>query len=181
MDAKTPDPTLDWMVPGEPDRQSVDENWNLLGLPRIEGVVVKEIRPVTVGGGCLTEVWRSEWGLDGLSVGQVFQRLLDPGSVSGWHAHAYTTDRLFCGMGRVRLSLYDGRKSSPTFGTVWQRVFGEHRPILVIVPPGVWHGLKALGATPALVLNLVNQAYSYEEPDHRRLPPDTPHIPVKLA
>jgi dTDP-4-dehydrorhamnose 3,5-epimerase len=106
---------------------------------------------------------------------------MDPGSVNGWHAHAYTTDRLFCASGRVQLSLYDGRKSSPTFSVVWQRVFGEHAPVLVVVPPGVWHGLKALGTAPALVLNLADLAYDYGCPDHRRLPPDSPHFPVKLV
>jgi dTDP-4-dehydrorhamnose 3,5-epimerase len=40
--------------------------------------------------------------------------------------------------------------------------------------------LKALGATPSLILNAVDRSYSYENPDHWRLPPDTPHIPLSL-
>ncbi len=172
--------TKDWMTTGSPDRQSVDQDWNVIDQPRIEGVCCKEIRPVTTGKGTLTEIWRSEWALDGLAVGQIFQSLLDPGTVTDWHAHAHTTDRLFCSMGRIKLALYDGRKSSPTFGAVWQRVFGPERPLLVVVPPGVWHGLKVLGATPSLILNVVDRGYSYENPDHWRLPPDTPHIPLSL-
>lgn len=172
--------TDDWIAAGRRDRQTVDRDWNIVGQPEIEGVVCKEIRPVTTGDGCLTEIWRREWGLDGLAVGQVFQSLLDPGTVTAWHAHAETTDRLFCAMGRVHLALYDGRKSSPTFGAVWQRVFGQERPLLVVVPPGVWHGLKTLGTTPSLILNLVDRAYSYESPDHWRLPPDAPQIPLSL-
>jgi dTDP-4-dehydrorhamnose 3,5-epimerase len=119
--------------------------------------------------------------LDDLGIGQVFQRVLDPGVVTGWHAHVRTTDRLFCVAGRVRLTLYDGRGSSPTAGTVWQRVFGQERPILVVIPPGVWHGVTALGAAPAIILNLVDRAYAYDSPDHERLPPDSPRIPVKLT
>jgi dTDP-4-dehydrorhamnose 3,5-epimerase len=180
MPVPVSDPKEDWIVRGEPDRPSVDENWTPVGLPEIDGVVAKEIRPVPLGNGCLTEVWRSEWGLDGLGVGQVFQRLLDPGVVTEWHAHSRTTDRLFCAVGRIRLSLYDGRRSSPTSGIIWQRVFGQDRPVLVVVPPGVWHGLAVLGATPALILNVVDQAYSYDGPDHERLPRDTPHIPLRL-
>ncbi len=83
-------------------------------------------------------------------------------------------------MGRIRLALYDGRKSSPTSGAVWQRVFGPERPLLVVVPPGVWHGLKVLGASPALVLNAVDRGYSHADPDSWRLPPDTPDIPLSL-
>jgi dTDP-4-dehydrorhamnose 3,5-epimerase len=172
--------TDDWMATGKSDSQTVDQDWNIIGQPRIEGVACKEIRPVTTGKGTLTEVWRPEWALDGFAVGQIFQSLLDPGTVSDWHAHAETTDRLFCAMGRIRLALYDGRKSSPTYGAVWQRVFGHERPLLVVVPPGVWHGLKTLGTTPSLILNLVDRAYAYENPDHWRLPPDTPNIPFSL-
>ena len=78
------------------------------------------------------------------------------------------------------LGLYDGRKSSPTFGTVWQRVFDHERPLLVVAPPDVWHGLRTLGAVPSLILNLVDRAYAYESPDHWRLPPDSPQIPLSL-
>jgi dTDP-4-dehydrorhamnose 3,5-epimerase len=83
-------------------------------------------------------------------------------------------------MGRIRLALYDGRKSSPTPGAVWQRVFGHERPLLVVVPPGVWHAVKALGASPSLILNAVDRGYNYEDPDSWRLPAGTPHIPLSL-
>lgn len=136
MTQNLPEPIKDWMAPGEPDGQTVNPDWMPVIGPTIDGVVVKEIRSVPTGSGCLTEIWRSQWGLDPLPVDQVFQRLCDPGSVTGWHAHAVTTDRLFCAVGRVRLSLYDGRKSSPTFGALWHRVFGQDRPLIVIVPRG---------------------------------------------
>jgi dTDP-4-dehydrorhamnose 3,5-epimerase len=174
------DPKADWMALGVPDSPSVTSEWLPVGQPAIEGVTVKEIRTVPTSTGALTEIWRSEWRLDDLAVDQVFQRSVDPGGVTGWHAHAVTTDRLFCAVGRVRLSLFDGRKSSPTYGSLWHRVFGQERPLLVIVPPGVWHGVVGLGSAPSLLLNLVDKAYSYESPDHWRLPPDTPLIPYSL-
>jgi dTDP-4-dehydrorhamnose 3,5-epimerase len=169
----------DWMVPGEQDRQTVDADWLPVDQPNIEGVAVKEIRPVAASSGYLTEIWRSEWGLDRLPVDQVFQRTLEPGGITGWHAHAVTTDRLFCSVGAVRVSLYDGRKSSASFGNLFHRIIGDKRPALIIVPPGVWHGVKVLGSSTALLLNLVDRAYGYESPDHWRLPPDTEHIPYK--
>ncbi len=175
------DPKDDWMARGVPDAKSVSPDWIPVGQPSIDGVAVKEIRSVPTSTGALTEIWRSEWRLDGLAVDQVFQRTVDPGAVTGWHAHAVTTDRLFCAWGRIRLSLYDGRKSSPTFGAVWHRIFGQERPLLVIVPPGVWHGVVGLGTAPSLLLNLVDKAYSYDSPDHWRLPPDTRLIPYSLT
>jgi dTDP-4-dehydrorhamnose 3,5-epimerase len=50
----------------------------------------------------------------------------------------------------------------------------------VIVPAGVWHGLRNLRATPATVLNVVDRAYVYDDPDHWRLPPETAEIPHKI-
>ena len=54
------------------------------------------------------------------------------------------------------------------------------RPTLVVVPPGVFHGVKALGSQPAMLINMVDHAYSYEDPDHWRLPEDTREIPYRF-
>src|SRR5437016_2217812 len=50
-------------------------------------------------------------------------------------------------------------------------------PCLVMIPPGIWHGLQCLGNTDALLLNCPTEAYNYADPDHYRLPWDTPEIP----
>ena len=170
-----------WMATGTPDRQMVTSDWLAIDPPAIDDVRIKEIRSVATSTGYLTEIFREEWKLDSLPVGQVFQRALYPGSVTGWHAHAVTIDRLFCSIGSVRISLFDGRKASPTFGTVWHKIVGALRPAIVVIPPGVWHGVVSLGPETALLLNLVDKAYSFESPDHWRLPPDTEHIPYKLV
>jgi dTDP-4-dehydrorhamnose 3,5-epimerase len=41
--------------------------------------------------------------------------------------------------------------------------------------------VRASRATPALVLNLVDRPYRYEDPDRWRLPPDTPEIPYRFT
>ncbi len=169
------------MAIGTPDRQTVTADWMPIDAPAIDGVQIKEIRSVATSTGYLTEIFRKEWGLDTLPVGQVFQRTLYPGSVTGWHAHAATQDRLFCCTGSIRISLYDGRKASPSFGAVWHKIVGPLRPAVVVIPPGVWHGVTALGPETALLLNLVDKAYAFEDPDHWRLPPDTDLIPYKLV
>jgi hypothetical protein len=54
---------------------------------------------------------------------------------------------------------------------------GDARPTFVVIPTGIWHGLQNLGSSDALVLNFPTEAYSYEDPDHWRLPFDTDQIP----
>jgi dTDP-4-dehydrorhamnose 3,5-epimerase len=58
--------------------------------------------------------------------------------------------------------------------------FGAVRPALIAVPPGIWHGVRNLSDAPGLLLNLPDQAYNYEDPDHWRLPPDSDKIPYRF-
>ena len=161
------------------DQQSVTRDWHSI-QPPIDGVIVKEVLNVTKNNGILTEVWRADWGLDGLGIGQVFQNYLAAGSTSSWHVHRVTTDRIFVNYGLIKLVLYDARTGSPTFGRVNDFRLGLVRPAMVVVPPGVWHLVQNLQETPSLLLNLVDRAYDYENPDHWRLPPDTTEIPYRV-
>jgi dTDP-4-dehydrorhamnose 3,5-epimerase len=103
-----------------------------------------------------------------------------PGAISAWHTHAITTDRLFVAAGVAHIVLYDAREDSPTKGLINEFRYGEHRQALVSVPPGVWHGVRNFGPSNAVLLNLVDVAYQYDDPDHWRLPIDTDKIPFKF-
>jgi dTDP-4-dehydrorhamnose 3,5-epimerase len=176
----TSGPTADWSLVGPRDRQLVGADWVPTNAVPIDGVVTKRMSNVLAADGYLTEIWRPEWELDGLGVGQVFQRVLDAGGASGWHAHGMTTDRLFCSSGRVHLALYDGRRSSSTHGNVADFWFGGEGPATVVVPPGVWHAVRNVGRSPVVYINVVDVAYDYVDPDHYRLPLDTPLIPFTI-
>jgi dTDP-4-dehydrorhamnose 3,5-epimerase len=161
------------------DGSSVNADWSPT-RPAIEGVEVIEMRNVLGDSGALTEIYRADWFASPPGIDQVFQTMIDGGGVSAWHVHTGTTDRLFVSTGHFKIGLYDARPSSPTRGVASVYRFGERRPALVVVPAGVWHGLRNLEASPAVVLNLVDRAYDYADPDHWRLPADTPEIPVDL-
>ena len=170
----------DWIVrDARRDPQSVTPAWQPAGRRLIDGVAVKEILSVVVDGGHVTEIWRRDWGLDALPVDEVFQRVIHPGELSAWHAHRETTERLFCGTGAVKLVLFDGRAASPTAGLINELRLGELRPAVVVVPPGVWHGVMNIGAGRAILVNAVDRAYRYDDPDHWRAPADSPDIPYR--
>jgi len=162
------------------DRQSITADWVPL-RELIDGVRVREIKNVPKSNGVLTEIFRSDWGLDSGIVQQVFQTTIAPAGLSAWHVHQFTTDRLFVSLGLLKIVLFDARESSPSRGCVNELKFGTERPALVVVPPGVWHGVQNIGAAPGLILNLVDRAYCYEDPDHWRLPPDTSKIPYSFV
>lgn len=158
------------------DRQSITADWVPL-VELIDGVRVREVKNVPKDNGVLVEVYRRDWLVDECGVDQVFQVALFPGAISAWHTHQLTTDRLFVNQGQLKIVLYDERPESPTKGRINEFRFGAVRPALVVVPPGVWHGVQNVGHEVGSVLNLVDRAYAYEDPDHWRLPPDTAQIP----
>jgi dTDP-4-dehydrorhamnose 3,5-epimerase len=162
------------------DRQSITAAWRPVGRRDIDGVRMIEIVSVPKRHGALTEIFRADW-LDGAVVDQIFQVSLTPGAVSAWHVHEHTVDRLFVATGSITLALFDARESSPTHAAVQELFLTIGRPQLVVIPPGVWHGLVVTGTAPAIVLNAPDRAYDYQSPDHWRLPPDTDQIPYRFA
>jgi dTDP-4-dehydrorhamnose 3,5-epimerase len=178
---KNPATAIASRLPGmKKDAQSVTADWQLL-QPTIDGVRVKEVRHVPKESGHLTEIWRKEWALDTGPVEQVFQVHLKPGGVSAWHTHQLTTDRLFANHGLVKVVLYDARKGSPTRGRLNVFRIGTVRPTLIIISPRVWHGVENISSEPSLLLNLVDRAYRYEDPDHWRLEADSNEIPYRFG
>lgn len=128
----------------------------------------------------LTEIYRADWGLDTGGVDQIFYSSLEPGALSAWHAHGETTDRLFVPQGLVQVVLYDARPDSPSHGRVNEVFLSHRRPTLVVIPPRVWHGVRNCSYENSLLLNAVDRAYSYQDPDHWRLPWDTDQIPFRF-
>lgn len=169
------------ILPGaKKDPQLITSEWQKIqGL--IEGVSVREVLHVPRDHGVITEVFRPEWDPTGLPVVHIYQSRLYPGALGAWSCHAHNTDRLFVNQGNIKVVLYDAREGSKTSGTLNELHTGDARPCLLVIPPGVWHGLQNLGAQEALILNMPTNPYKYEDPDHYRLPYDTPEIPYTWA
>jgi dTDP-4-dehydrorhamnose 3,5-epimerase len=165
------------MLPGaQKDSQQISEDWQKLGEP-LEGVTVRDVRHVPRDHGVITEIFRPEWDPSGLPVVHAYQSRLFAGALGAWSCHLRSTDRLFVSQGHVKIVLYDDRDGSKTKGRLMELIAGDVRPCLIVVPPGIWHGLQSLGGLDALVLNFPTEAYNYKDPDHYRLPYDSPDIP----
>ena len=162
------------------DRQSITADWQPYDQPRIDGVMVREMKHVLKNNGHLTEIYRRDWQLDDQPVDQVFQVILRPGGLSAWHMHQFTTDRLFVSFGTLKIVLFDPRPDSPTYGLLNEFRVSELRPQLIVVPPQVIHGVQNIGTDMAILLNMVDQAYAYESPDHWRLPHPHPVVPYQF-
>lgn len=165
------------MLPGaKKDSQIITSEWQKLD-ELIEGVSVREVLHVPRQHGVITELYRPDWDPSGEPVIHAYQSRLYPGAIGAWSCHARTIDRLFVNQGNLKVVLFDGREDSTTSRRICELYVGDARPALVVIPIGVWHGLQNLGSSDALVLNFPTRAYDYEDPDHYRLPFDTPEIP----
>jgi dTDP-4-dehydrorhamnose 3,5-epimerase len=162
------------------DPQTVTGDGRDAGAARIDGVQLREARNVLTRSGTLLEVFRADWPEVAIAPAQVNWVMLWPGGVTDWHRHELQTDHLFVVSGNIKLCLYDDRPGSPTAGVANTFRVGELRPTLVIVPPGVWHGLRNETGERAGYVNYFDHLYVHEEPDNWRLPHDTPAIPCRL-
>jgi dTDP-4-dehydrorhamnose 3,5-epimerase len=162
---------------GTKDAQTVLPGGARAVASKIDGVRIHELGNVITRSGFMTEVFRTDWSVIGITVRQINWVELNPGAVTDWHAHAKQTDHLVGVNGNIKLALWDGRDNSPTKGATEVVRFGAVRPVMVIVPPGVWHGLRNESGAPAGYINVTDQVYDHADPDAWRLTPQANEIP----
>jgi len=142
----------------------------------IDGVNTKYLKVIPDDRGWLMEILRCDDDIFE-KFGQVYFTAAYPGVVKGWHLHKKQSDNLLCVNGMMKVVLYDKRKDSPTYGELNEFFIGEKNPMLISIPPRVYHGFKAIGDETAMCINVSTHPYKYEEPDEYRLAPDTDEIP----
>jgi len=146
----------------------------------ISGVKVKRLRVIPDERGRLMEILRSDDEIFE-KFGQVYITTAYPGVVKGWHYHRIQSDNMAVVKGMMKIVLYDARKDSPTYGEVNEFFAGEHNPILIHIPPFVYHGFKCISEYEAIVVNIPTERYNYDEPDEYRVDPHNNDIPYDWA
>ncbi|HEX6972397.1 MAG TPA: dTDP-4-dehydrorhamnose 3,5-epimerase family protein [Limnochordia bacterium] len=142
----------------------------------IEGVRVKPLRVHADERGRLMEILRVDDELF-IRFGQVYMTTAYPGVVKAWHYHERQTDHFAVIKGMAKIVLYDDREGSPTRGEINEFFAGEHNPILIQIPPLVYHGFKCIGESEVIVINCPTEPYRRDDPDEHRLPPHGGPIP----
>lgn len=144
----------------------------------IDGVTVRDLQVNADERGHLAEVFRQDWEIYDPVPAMSYYSLTYPGVIRAWHRHTRgQVDHFVCPKGRIKVGVYDDREGSPTQGEVDDFVIGEHNQRVVRIPGDCWHGFKAIGTEPALLLNFPSNLYDYEDPDEERLTPHTDEIP----
>jgi dTDP-4-dehydrorhamnose 3,5-epimerase len=142
----------------------------------INGVMVKKLKVIPDERGRLMEILRADDEMFS-NFGQVYMTAAYPGVVKGWHYHKKQFDNMAVVKGMMKIVLYDGRQDAATYGEINEIFAGDHNPVLVHIPPFVYHGFKCISTEEALVVNVPSESYNYQEPDEFRLPPHGSDIP----
>ena len=142
----------------------------------IDGARIVPLRKVVNERGHLLEIQRSD---DELCPGiaQAYTTCTLPGVVKAWYRHRKQLDQIALVHGDATLVLYDARSDSRSRGQLIECLLTDEAPLLVQIPPGVWHGFKASGTQPVYLLHLNDVAHNTAHPDEDRLPPDSADIP----
>ena len=105
---------------------------------------------------------------------QVSASLSYPGTIKAFHFHRLQSDLWVPCQGMLQVALVDLRDSSPTFAQRNTFFIGTMRPWRLLIPPGVAHGYKVIGDTPAMLVYVTDR--HYDPSDEGRVPFDAPEI-----
>ena len=137
----------------------------------IKGVAEKSLATHVDTRGFFREVVRSSDPFFAEGFAQWSHSKMWPGVVKAWHLHRRQVDWWYCPVGSLQVALWDRREDSPTHGKLVELILGEDDGGKVLrIPPGVAHGCKAIGTSPALLFYVTSQ--EYDASDEGRLPPD---------
>lgn len=144
----------------------------------IDGVGIIQLKVIPDERGRLGEILRSDDILF-RKFGQVYFTTTYSDVVKAWHFHKKQWDNVICIKGCIKLALYDNRDDSPTKGNVNQFYIGEHHPLLIAIPPGVYHGWMCVSDDEAYIINIPSEVYDYSNPDEHREDPHINEIPYE--
>lgn len=94
------------------------------------------------------------------------------GTIRAFHKHEIMWDWFFISHGSAKFAFMDDRPDSPTYKEVQTVVIGQQKPVVIAVPPGVFHGWMSLEDDTQMV-SIASEVYNRENPDEVRVPPDS--------
>jgi dTDP-4-dehydrorhamnose 3,5-epimerase-like enzyme len=148
------------------------------GKETIEGVVRIPVRYFVEDSGDFCEMVRMNGvGLEevaGFEPKQVSYSYLQPGAIKAFHLHYKQTDVWFVPpRGQMLVGLHDAREHSKTVKNTMRFVLGAGKAELLVIPPGVLHGMANPWSDGSCVVYLTDEQFNVEDPDEQRLPWDT--------
>jgi dTDP-4-dehydrorhamnose 3,5-epimerase len=109
--------------------------------------------------------------------GEVYASTIFAGQVKAWKRHHHVAQNLSVPLGCVRCVVFDARPTSPTRGTLLERLLSRADHGVLHLPAGLWYGFQGDAPGESLILNCVSEIHDPAESD--RLQSDSPEIPYR--
>jgi dTDP-4-dehydrorhamnose 3,5-epimerase len=144
----------------------------------LTGIIIKPLKRLPDERGFFTEIMRKDWkdlfGND--SIAQANLSLTFPGIIRAWHKHVKgQTDYFIALKGTMKICAYDEETEE------LNEIISTGLNLQAVRVPGhYWHGFKALGNEPTMLLYFTTRLYDYDSPDELRKPWNDPTIVPKL-
>ncbi len=124
----------------------------------IPGVIVKSLKRYTDSRGWLIELFRNDELPAGFEPTMGYLSLTHPGVARGPHEHREQADGFVFLSGTFEITLWENRPGKERVKQVL--LAGAENPTFLVVPPGVVHAYRNVGAEDALVLNFPDRLYA---------------------
>lgn len=136
----------------------------------IEDLKVYKVSTYVDDRGYVRELWRKGYFFND-QVEQVYFATCTKGVIKAWHYHKVHTDRLIPIKGRVKIGFVDMRPGSKYFENQDSIVIDANiNPMIVEVPPMVYHGQMGLSDEEVILLNVATHVY--DPTDEYKMPVD---------
>jgi dTDP-4-dehydrorhamnose 3,5-epimerase len=99
--------------------------------------------------------------------GQSLVSFIYPNVIKGFHLHKKQTDFSACIKGNVR---YVAIKEDEQGIDITTMIIGESNPVLIKIPPGLWHGYMALDGE-AVMMHAMDEIFNSNNEDTERRDP----------
>jgi len=132
----------------------------------LKGIELKTLNCIVDERGYFTEIMRKDWAALLLedTIAQVNHSFTYPNIVRAWHRHNRgQIDYFIVLKGAIKFGVYDDES-----GELDEIILNDKQLQIVRIPGCYWHGFKAIGDKPALLVYFTTNLYNPFNPDEER-------------
>ena len=145
----------------------------------LQGIRIRPIKRISDERGFFTEVMRKDWKelFAEDTVAQANFSFTYPDVIRAWHRHVKGQVDYFLALrGLIKICAFDDKTSEVN------EIISSGLDLQVVRMPGhYWHGFKALGNEPAMLLYFTTNLYDAANPDEERRPWNDPALIPKIV
>ena len=128
----------------------------------IEGIKITPLKIIKDHRGSVMHMLRND-NEDFEKFGEIYFSTIFENKIKAWHLHKEATLNYACVFGKVKLVLFDERKTSKTFGKYQELFLSLENYSLITIPPNIWNGFKGLNKENSIIANCLNLPHNEKE------------------